>query len=216
MTTSAIDESKAQAFMLQMLGMINGAMLTLMTSIAHRAGLFDAMATLPPSTSEEIATAAGLDERYVREWLAAMTAGRIVEFDAANRKYTLPPEHAASLTRAAGPDNLATMTQFVALFGNVEDDLVGSFRNGGGVPYSRFARFQELMAEQSAQVFDSTLVETTLPLIPGVMQRLAEGIDVLDVGCGKGHAVNLMARAHLNSRFTAIPAVGFLLLHLGS
>ena len=154
--------------MLQMLGMINGAMLALMTSIAHRAGLFDVMATLPPSTSEEIARAAGLDERYVREWLAAMTAGRIVEFDAAGRTYRLPPEHASSLTRAAGSGNLATIAQFVPLFGNVEDDLLESFRSGGGVPYARYGRCQQLMAEESAKVVDSTLLDVTLPLIPGL------------------------------------------------
>jgi len=202
LTTSSIDESKAQAFMFQMLNMINGAMLTLMTSIAHRAGLFDAMATLPPSTSEEIASAADLDERYVREWLAAMTAGRIVEFDAADRTYTLPPEHAASLTRAAGRRNLATIAQFVPLFGNVEDDLLESFRNGGGVPYARYARFQQLMADESAKAVDSRLLDVTLPIIPGLTERLSEGIDVLDVGCGKGHAINVMASAFPHSRFT--------------
>ena len=202
MTTSSIDENKAKAFMFQMLGMINGAMLTLMTSIAHRAGLFDVMATLPPSTSEEIAKAAALDERYVREWLAAMTAGRIVEFDAAGRTYRLPPEHASSLTPAAGPGNLATIAQFVPLFGNVEDDLLESFRNGGGVPYARYGRFQQLMAEESAKVVDSTLLDVTLPLIPGLPQRLEGGIDVLDAGCGKGHAINVMANAFPKSRFT--------------
>ncbi len=202
MTTSSLDENKAEAFMLQMLGTINGAMLTLMTSIAHRAGLFDVMATLPPSTSEEIANAAGLNERYVREWLAAMTAGRIVEFNAVGRTYSLPPEHAASLTRAAGPGNLATLAQFVPLFGNVEDDLLESFRNGGGVAYARYGRFQQLMAEESAKVVDSTLLDVTLPLIAGLPQRLEDGIDVLDAGCGKGHAINVMAKAFPASRFT--------------
>ena len=202
MTTSAIDENKAKAFMFQTLGMINGAMLTLLMSIAHRTGLFDVMATLPPSTSEEIAAAARLNERYVREWLAAMSAGRIVEFDAANRTYRLPPEHAASLTRAAASGNLATIAQFVPLFGNVEDDLIESFRNGGGVPYSRYGRFQQLMAEESAKVVDSTLVDVTLPLISGLPQRLQDGIDVLDAGCGEGHAINVMSRAFPASRFT--------------
>ena len=202
MATAPIDENKAKAFMFQTLGMINSAMLTLMISIAHRAGLFDTMATLPPSTSEEIAAAAGLDERYVREWLAAMAAGRIVEFDAVARTYSLPPEHAASLTRAAGRRNLATIAQFVPLFGNVEDDLLESFRNGGGVPYERYARFQHLMAEESAKSVDYLLLKRTLPLIEGLPGRLSDGIDVLDVGCGRGHAVTVMAGAFPNSHFT--------------
>ncbi|HUF53149.1 MAG TPA: class I SAM-dependent methyltransferase [Dehalococcoidia bacterium] len=185
-----------------MVGMLNNATLALLTSIGHRSNLFDTMAGLPPSSSEEIARAAGLNERYVVEWLAAMTTGGIVEYDPATKSYRLPPEHAASLTRAAGPGNLATMTQFMALLGNIEDDLLEAFRNGGGVPYERYGKFQELMGEESAQVFDATLLDVTLPLIPGITERLKEGIDVADIGCGKGHAINLMAKAFPNSRFT--------------
>jgi SAM-dependent methyltransferase len=173
-----------------------------MTSVGHRTGLFNKMAALPPSTSEEIAEAASLNERYVREWLSAMAAGGIVEYDALVRTFRLPAEHAASLTEAAGPNNMATMMQFFALFGQTEDDLVESFRNGGGVPYSRFGKFQQLMAEESAQVVDATLIDVTLPLIPGMVSRLESGIDVLDVGCGKGHAINVMANAYPNSRLT--------------
>ncbi len=202
MTTQQIDQAKAEAFGGQMIGMINVASLSLMTSIGHRTELFDRMAELPPSTSEQIASATGLNERYVREWLAAMVTGGIVEYDPGQSTYRLPPEHAASLTRAAGPGNLAKMMQFIALFGKVEDKLVDVFRNGGGVPYSEFDKFQELMAEESAGVVDTTLVDVTLPLIPGIVERLNEGIDVLDVGCGQGHAINVMARAFPNSRFT--------------
>lgn len=185
-----------------MLDMLNGACLAMMTSVGHRTGLFNQMATMEPATSEHIAQAGGLNERYVREWLAAMASGGIIEYDPAGRSFRLPPEHAASLTEAAGPNNMATMTQFFSLFGRTEDDLVDCFRKGGGVPYSRFATFQQLMAEESAQIFDATLVQTTVPLIPGMMQRLKNGIDALDVGSGKGHAINLMARTYPKSRFT--------------
>jgi DNA-binding IclR family transcriptional regulator len=66
------------------------------------------MAGIGPSTSAEIATAAGLEERYVREWLGAMTTGRIVELDPETGMYRLPPEHAGIVTRAAGLDNLGS------------------------------------------------------------------------------------------------------------
>lgn len=202
MTTQAVDQARAEAFASRMVGLLNDALLALLTSVGHRSRLFDTMAGLPPSTSEEIASAAGLNERYVREWLAAMTTGGIVEYDPAERTYRLPPEHAASLTRAAGPGNLATITQFMSLMGNIEDDLLEAFRNGGGVPYEQYGKFQQLMAEESAQVFDATLVDVTLPLIPGMVDRLAEGIDVADIGCGEGHAINVMAQAFPKSRFT--------------
>ena len=114
-STQDIDEAKVEAFAEQMLGVLNDAMLALMTSIGHQTGLFDTMADLPPSTSEEIASAAKLQERYVREWLGAMVVGGIVTYDPSGKTYRLPPEHAACLTRAAGPDNLANVAQFVAV-----------------------------------------------------------------------------------------------------
>ena len=86
--------------------------------------------------------------------------------------------------------------------GNVEDQIVECFRKGGGVPYSAYPAFQRLMAEESAQVQDATLVDVTLPLVPGLVEKLKAGIDVADVGCGQGHAINLMAKAFPNSRFT--------------
>ena len=146
--TQAIDQAKAEAFAGQMVGILNGSILALMTSIGHRTGLFDKMAQLPPSTSQQIADATGLNERYIREWLGALVTGRIVEYDPANKTYRLPPEHAASITRAAGPNNLAAFPQFTALMGNVEDQVVDCFRNGGGVPYSAYPAFQKLMARR--------------------------------------------------------------------
>src|SRR5213595_2851521 len=86
----------------RMLHMINEAALALMVSVGHRTGLFDVMAAMPAATSAEIASRASLDERYVREWLAVMTTGRIVEHDGAAGSYWLPADHAAWLTRAAG------------------------------------------------------------------------------------------------------------------
>ncbi|MCU1501689.1 MAG: class SAM-dependent methyltransferase [Ilumatobacteraceae bacterium] len=201
MTTTHPDLEKVEEFAGRMVGLMNASMLSLMTSVGHRTGLFDTMATLPPSTSAQVAAAAGLDERYVREWLNAMTVGAFVVYDPASRTYVLPPEHAASLTRAAGPGNMASMAQFTALMGGVEDEIVGCFRAGGGVPYSRFPKFQELMAEMSGQVHDVALIEGELGLVDGLLDRLREGIDVCDVGCGQGHAINLMAKEFPNSRF---------------
>ncbi|CAN5178146.1 class I SAM-dependent methyltransferase [soil metagenome] len=191
----------SEDFAERLVGVLNDGMLALMASIGHRTRLFDVMASLPPASSEEIAAAAGLDERYVREWLAAMTNGRFVDHDPSAGTYVLPPEHAAWLTRAAGPENLAVQTQYVSLLARVEEQIVDCFRNGGGVPYAEYPRFQALMAEDSGAVHDATLIDVTLPLVPGLVERLAEGIDVADVGCGSGHALSLMAGAFPASRF---------------
>jgi len=185
----------------RMTRMLNEAALALMVSVGHRTGLFDVMAAMPEATSAEIASGAALDERYVREWLAAMTTGGIVKHDGAMGTFSLPADHAAWLTRSAGPDNLAIQAQYIGLLALVEDQIVDCFRRGGGVPYSAFPKFQALMAEDSGAAHDASLIGVTLPLVPGLVDRLRDGIDVADVGCGSGHAVNLMADAFPRSRF---------------
>lgn len=202
MTTQQLDQAKVEAFGGQLRGIMNSASIALMLGIGHRTGLFDALAGLPPSTSEQIAAAAGLNERYVREWLGAMVTGRIVDYDAAQRRYRLPPEHAAGLTRAAGPGNMARFMQGFAQIGMVEDQIVRCFREGGGVPYSAYPGFQSLMAEMSNEVQDAALIDAILPLVPDLSERLRTGCDAADIGCGMGHAINLLARTFPKSRFT--------------
>ncbi len=202
MTTNGINQQKAEAFGERMMGVLNEGALALMTSIGHRTHLFDTMAVLPAATSGQIAEAAGLNERYVREWLGAMVVGRVVDYDPETETYRLPPEHAAFLTRAATPDNMAMYTQYIPLLGSIEDDIVQSFYQGGGVSYDRFPRFSEVMAEDSAQTVGAALLDSILPLAPGLVEKLRRGARVLDVGCGRGRSVNLMGQAFPNSHFT--------------
>jgi len=201
MCMAHIDTGKAEAFAERMIGLLTGGALTTMISVGHRTGMFDAMAGAGPLTSEEIALKAGRNERYVREWLGAMVTGRIVEVDPVRRTYELPDEHASFLTRSASPDNLAVTAQFFPLLGTVEDEIVECFERGGGVPYSRFKRFHEIMAEESQQSVVTGLGEHILPLVPGLVERLERGIDVLDVGCGSGRAINWLAERFPSSRF---------------
>jgi ubiquinone/menaquinone biosynthesis C-methylase UbiE len=195
------DPARREAFAERVLAAINGGALVLMLSIGHRTGLFDVLSGLSPETSESIARRAGLSERYVREWLGAMVTSRVIEYDAPSRSYWLPPEHAASLTRAARPGNLAVTCQWIPLLGSVEDEVVECFEQGGGVPYASFDRFHAVMAEESDQTVAAVLVELILPIVPGLDADLARGIDVLDVGCGSGRALCRMAEAFSESCF---------------
>ncbi|MCI0402883.1 MAG: methyltransferase domain-containing protein, partial [Acidobacteria bacterium] len=201
-TREEFDSTKAEAFAGRLTEMLNTGGLCLMLSLGHRTGLFDVLRELPPSTSEQIAGKAGLNERYVREWLGAMVTGGMVEFDPAGSRYTLPPEHAAYLTRAAGLDNIALFAQFVAILGIVEDEIVECFRKGGGVPYESFPRLHEIMAEDPT--VQAALEAHVLPLVPGLTERLARGIPVLDAGCGSGRVLNRLAELYPNSRFVGI------------
>ena len=187
------DAERVEAFARKIIGILNGGALSLMISVGHRTGLFDAMTGGTRTTSAELATKAGLQERYIREWLGAMTVAGIVEHDAETGTYSLPAEHAASLGRDASAGNLAVFAQYVPLLGSVEDDIVRCFREGGGVPYERYGRFHEVMAEDSGQTVLPALISDILPLVPGLIERLEKGLYVLDAGCGRGRILNLLA-----------------------
>lgn len=199
---TVINEAKSERFAERMMTVLNHGALNLMISIGHRTGLFDTMSGLQPSTSQEIADAAGLNERYVREWLGAMTTGEILEHDHENNTYSLPDEHAAWLTRAAVPNNIAITTQWMSILGGVESRIVDCFRNGGGVPYEAYERFHDVMSEESHQTVIVPLIDDLLPLAPGLKEKLEAGIEVLDVGCGSGFAMVQMAKEFPNSSFT--------------
>ncbi|CAN7512364.1 class I SAM-dependent methyltransferase [Mycolicibacterium frederiksbergense] len=199
-----ITSETTEEFAGRIVGTIDAASTALLLSIGHQTKLFDTLASLPPATSTQIADAAGLNERYVREWLGGVAAGQIVDYDAAAQTYSLPPHRAAALTHAAGPDNLARVAQFIPLLAEVEQQVIGCFHHGGGLSYAEYPRFHRLMAEESGEVFDAALVDGILPMVEGLPQRLRDGADVADFGCGSGHAVNVMAAAFPGSRFVGI------------
>jgi 2-polyprenyl-3-methyl-5-hydroxy-6-metoxy-1,4-benzoquinol methylase len=200
---SVYDNAKAEAFARKLLDILNSGCLSLLLSVGHKTGLFDTLSGLKnPSTAEKIAKKANLNERYVREWLGGMVVGGIVEYFPNEKKYLLPPEHSAFTTRAAGIDNLALFSQYLSLLGLVEDKIVDCFRNGGGVPYSEYPDFQSLQAEETSRVFDSRLIDQIVPLTgKDMIDKLQSGGLVMEIGCGSGHALNLMAKAFPNSMF---------------
>ena len=89
------------------------------------------------------------------------------------------------------------------MMGQVAPQIVEKFRTGGGLSYDDYPGFHDAMAEESAAVNDVALLDTIVPLT-GLVDRLRAGIDVADIGCGEGHAINLLAREFPASRFTGV------------
>jgi SAM-dependent methyltransferase len=195
-----LDRQRVQDFARKLFGHYTSGILTLLVHIGHKTGLFEAVAK-GPGTSQEIAGRAGLDERYVREWLAAMATGGIVEYDAASGAFTLPPDHAACLTGTSSR-NLAAGSQSLPMLSKRLPRIEECFRTGGGVPYSEYRPdFTEAMDASWRLLYDGLLIKGFLPVANGLPDRLRAGIRAADIGCGTGHAVNLMAREYPASTF---------------
>src|SRR5437899_9300704 len=195
-----IDRQRVQDFARKLFGHYTSGILTLLVDVGHKTGLFEAAAK-GTGTSQEIADRAGLDERYVREWLAAMATGGVIEYDAESKSFTLPPEHALCLTGSSSR-NLAAGSQNLPMLSKRLPRIVECFRAGGGVSYSEYRPdFTEAMDASWRLLYDGLLIKGFLPAAKGLPERLKSGIRVADIGCGTGHAVNLMAREYPASSF---------------
>jgi len=159
------------------------------------------MRELPPATSDEIARRAGSPS-------VTCVSGSARWYQPASRRRSgvqslFASSRACGVSNACGgADNIAVFTQYISLLGSVEDDIVECFKNGGGVPYAKFPRFHAVMAEDSGQSVLSSLETHIVPLWPGLADRLAAGMQMLDIGCGRGRIVNRLAELYPRSRFT--------------
>jgi SAM-dependent methyltransferase len=199
--TPAIDPAAVDAFSHRLMPILAGGLLSYVIDIGDRTGLFAATAA-GPGTSAEIAARAGLHERYVREWLGAMATSGIVEYDAASATFALPPAHAVLLV---GPGSLTPLARADTVLAAHVPELARVFREGGGIPFSAYCpEFSDAMDGIGRGTYDRFLLDAYLPLVPGARERLADGAFVVDVACGAGHALNLLAAAFPRSRFVGV------------
>ncbi len=198
------NEADLPPFAAGLIDTINKAATAMSLSIGHRLGLFDAMRTGRALTAQEWAGELGLDARYIAEWLGAMTTAGVIHIDG-NGHYSLPAEHALFLGEDAPEGSMSSMMQWVGVLAPVETEIVRCFRKGGGVPYSSYPRFHDVMEEEGKLTFDP---DATLGLVDGLVERLEEGIDVLDVGCGRGRTLRIYAERFPNSRFVGYDLSG--------
>ncbi|HVJ54142.1 MAG TPA: class I SAM-dependent methyltransferase [Aliidongia sp.] len=197
-----IDETKLNQFMGQMLGDLGGALSVSLVRIGDRLGLYKALHRGGPMSPAELAKAAGIAERYAREWLSHQAASGYLSYDPASGKFTLPPEQAMVF---ADPDSPVYMQGgfevAVAMMEN-QASVEAAFRTGKGVGWG----------DQSQCLFCATgrffrpgyhnnLVSSWLPALEGVATKLERGAMVADVGCGYGFSTIMMASAFPRSTF---------------
>ena len=195
-----VDRASVKEFANRLLDIYTGGFLTYMIEIGEATGLFTA-AVEGPASSVQLAERAGLSERHVREWLGAMVVAGIFDYQPESAVYSMPPEHATCLT-GSSPYNMAPRALGLSRLGKVVPQVIDTFRRGGGVPYADYMPdFTDLMDALGRHRYDNLLVGVYLGLAPGLLERLAEGISVADIGCGSGHVANLMGQAFPRSSF---------------
>ena len=163
-----------------------------------------------PKTVTAIADGAGLNPRYVQEWLGVMVCGGVVELTTApadEDTFLLPKAHGDLITRRAGNSNMGVYTQEIPLLTECAmEQVVQAFYSGDGVHYDHYPKFQNFMTQLADVKHQQTLIAEFLPSVDDgkILRAMASGIRVCDLGCAEGIALILMAEAFPHSRFTGI------------
>jgi len=201
-TTKIIDEAKLQAFLGQVVTDTAAAWSAPLVLVGDRLGLYQAMASNGPVASQELASRTGLHERYVREWLLNQTASGYVEYDPARERYSLPPEYAMALTDTTSPAYVGGLFYIVEAGLKAQGRIAQAFRTGDGLDWGEQAPELYPAVERLFRPgYGANLVQSWIPALDGVQERLQAGVTVADVGCGYGASTMLMAQAFPNSHF---------------
>jgi 2-polyprenyl-3-methyl-5-hydroxy-6-metoxy-1,4-benzoquinol methylase len=195
-----MDTDKAKEFVFHVFKQIEGAVVSAMIHLGDRLGLYRTLHRLGPCTSEELAAATGLHERWVREWLCGQAAAKLIEHDGG--RFGLSPEAAAALAIEDSPFFAAGGFDGIPAMMRLLDVLPESFRTGIGLPYDAQGTEGNRGVERMfAPWYRTMLVPIALPALDGVVAKLERGAKVADVGCGAGVALIEMAKAYPRSHY---------------
>ena len=200
-----IDFARVEAFAMQVAVDQGAAGNAVLAYLGDRLGIWRALATSGPVTSEQLAHHTGLAERYLREWLAAQASAGYVLYDAQTRAFTFPAEHAIVLADDDSPAAMAGSYETIAAIWSSVDKLAHGYATGEGVAWHEHdSRLFSGVERFFRPLYRGSLLTEWLPQVPGLVERLEQGIEVLDVGCGLGTATILMAEAFPNSTFVGV------------
>jgi SAM-dependent methyltransferase len=197
-----INEAKLHEFMVKAVGEMGAAMNAALILVGDKLGIYKAMAGSGPMTSEEIAAKTKTHERYVREWLAAQSAGGFITYDSSTKKYTLPPEQALALADENSAVFLPGFFEIVSACIKDEAKVSEAFRTGKGLGWHEhdhclFAGTERFFRPN----YRAHLIGEWIPALGDTESKLKAGAKVADVGCGLGTSTILMAQAYPKSTF---------------
>jgi 2-polyprenyl-3-methyl-5-hydroxy-6-metoxy-1,4-benzoquinol methylase len=204
MTTASPTETRRDELVERLFGSALGAMDLLCVYLGDRLGLYRALADTGPSTSAELASVAGVNERYAREWLEQQALTGILEaVDAeasdADRRYGVPAGHDEVLLDGGSLNHMAPMAQLLVACAVPIHAVLEAFRTGEGVPYADYgADLHDGQARFTRPLFDKLLATDWLPAVASIHDRLDGDppARVADLACGLGRSSIAIARAY--------------------
>jgi SAM-dependent methyltransferase len=198
----APDMQKLEAFVGQLVGDLGACVTASLVVLGDQLGLYKAMADGEAVTAAELAERTGVKERYLREWLSAQAAAGYVDYDEAKDRFSLNPEQAMAFAEEGSPAFFAGAFEIVQSMWLDEPRIAEAFRTGKGFGWHEHHKCLFRGTERFFRPgYNANLVESWIPALDGVREKLERGAVVADVGCGHGASTVLMAQAFPNSRF---------------
>ena len=200
--TKNADENKLEELQGKIITDVAGSLGLLLAYVGDQLGLYSALAEISPATSQDLAEKTGTNERYVREWLSANVAGEYIEYDPASSCFSMTPEQALIFSAEGHPACMQGFFQAVISVFADEPKASEVFRTGEGVPWGDHNQCLFCGTERFFRpMYAENLVDSWIPALDGVREKLEAGAKVADIGCGHGSSTIIMAQAFPKSTF---------------
>ena len=167
-------------------------------------GLYRAIHAAGSATAAELAQEAGVDLRYLLEWLQSQAISGFLAIDGtdvATARFSLVPGVRETLLDETNPHYAGGMPAIAAAMSHAYPRLEAAFGSGEGVAYAEYG--PEAVAAQEAlnrPAYVNSLVSEWLPALPDVQARLHDGARVADLGTGAGWSAIELAKAYPAAR----------------
>ena len=204
MTGASTADAHREELVAQLSSAALGAMDLFCVYLGDRLGLYRALADNGALTSDQLAAAAAVSERYAREWLEQQAMSGILhvdgpESDDRERRYVLPAGHDEVLLKESSLSFTTPIAQLLVGCTRPLEAVLDAFRCGTGVPFAAYgADMREGQARSSRILFDNLLASHWLPSCPTIHERLwgDPPARVADLACGSGRSSLAIARGY--------------------
>ncbi len=200
-----INEDKLNALLGKMVGDLGAAVNGALVIIGDKLGLYKTLHKEGKMSSDQLAEATGTSERYVREWCSAQAAQGYLEYDENSHSFSLSPEQALVFAESESPVIMTGGFYAVSSVYHDEPKVTEAFKTGKGVSWGDHCNCLFCGTEKFFRPsYKHNLIQSWIPSLKGVEEKLKHGIKVADIGCGHAVSTMLMAEAYPNSEFVGI------------